>query len=133
MAASPLDPYYQALDAGDDDAAAATFAEDAVYIRPALQESGGARGIEIMRGRKAIRELLGSRRERQKLGEYQHRHELTAAVVDGSRCFVEGVMTTGQGPTGVFLAHATFDDAGLISRYIATFSETPSGFDALPD
>lgn len=128
-AASPLDPYYRALDAGDDDAAAATFAEVAVYIRPGLQ----GRGIEIIRGRNAIREFLEGRRERQKLGEYPHRHELLAGAVDGSRCFVEGLMVTDEGPTGVFLAHATFDDAGLITRYIATFSETPSGFDALPD
>jgi len=36
-----LAAYYAALDAGDDDAAAATFAEDAVYIRPALDPAAG--------------------------------------------------------------------------------------------
>jgi len=124
---SPLDAYFAALDAGDDDAATAAFAEDAVYIRPAI---GDPRGLEVIRGRAHIREFLGRRRERQKAGEYTHRHEIRAASFDGSRCFVEAVMVTDEGTTGVFLAHAAFDRDGLITRYIAVLAETPSGFDA---
>jgi ketosteroid isomerase-like protein len=124
---SPLDAYFSALDAGDDEAATAAFAEDAVYIRPAI---GGPRGLEVIRGREHIREFLGRRRERQKAGEYTHRHEIRAASFDGSRCFVEAVMVTDQGTTGVFLAHAEFDGDGRIARYLAVLAETPSGFDA---
>src|SRR6187431_1189866 len=47
--------YYAALDAGDDDAAAAAFAEDAVYIRPAFDPAAGGDGIEVFRGRAAAR------------------------------------------------------------------------------
>jgi ketosteroid isomerase-like protein len=123
---SPLDAYFAALDDGDDDAATAAFAVDAVYIRPAI---GDPRGLEVIRGRQRIREFLGRRRERQKGGEYNHRHEIRAATFDGSRCFVEALMVTDDGPTGVFLAHATFGDDGLITRYLAVLAETPGGFD----
>lgn len=126
MPTSPLDAYFAALDAGDDAAATAAFAEDAVYIRPAI---GDPRGLEIIRGRERIREFLGRRRERQQAGEYTHRHELRAASFDGSRCFVEAVMVTDEGTTGVFLAHATFDRDGLITRYIAVLAETPRDFE----
>jgi ketosteroid isomerase-like protein len=118
--------YYDALDAGDDDGAAAAFADDAVYIRPALD----GRGIEIARGREGIRDLFARRAERKAVGENLHHHELRTVAVEGSECFVEGVGVTGEGPFAVFLAHATLDDDGLIRRYIGTLAETPGGFDA---
>jgi ketosteroid isomerase-like protein len=118
--------YYDALDAGDDDGAAAAFAEDAVYIRPALD----GRGIEIARGRDGIRDLFARRAELKRLGENLHHHELRTVAVDGSECFVEGVGVTDEGPFAVFLAHATLGDDGLITRYIGTLAETPGGFEA---
>jgi hypothetical protein len=128
VAATPLDRYYNSLDAGDDDAAAAAFADDAVYIVP-----GVAGGTEINRGRAAIRELFAQRRERQNQSPHPHRHDLRAIAVDGRRCFVEGLMVTDEGPVGVFLAHATVGDDGLINRYIAAFNETSLDFDAAPE
>jgi hypothetical protein len=121
-----LSVYYSALDAGDDNGAAAAFAENAVYIRPALH----GRGIEIARGRGAIRDLFARRAERKQLGENLHHHELRAVAVDGPECFIEGVGVTDDGPFAVFLAHATVGDHGLITRYIGTLAETPGGFDA---
>jgi ketosteroid isomerase-like protein len=118
--------YYDALDVGDDDGATAAFAGDAVYIRPALD--GG--GIEIARGRDAIRDLFARRAERKPLGENLHRHELRMVAVAGSECFIEGVGVTDDGPFAVFLAHATLGDDGLITRYIGALTETPGGFDA---
>jgi len=126
---SKLAAYYAALDAGDDDAAAATFAEDGVYIRPALDGAGGAPSIETIRGREGIRELFARRSERKKLGENLHHHELRSVLVDGRECFIEGVGVTGDGPYAVFLAHATLDEDGLIARYLAMLMETPGGFD----
>ena len=126
MIPQAVSAYYVALDAGDDDGAAAAFSEDAVYIRPAL----GGRGIEIARGRAAIRELFARRAARKQLGENLHQHELRAVAVDGSECFIEGVGVTHDGPFAVFLAHATVGDHGLITRYIGTLAETPGGFDA---
>jgi ketosteroid isomerase-like protein len=121
---SPLDAYFAALDAGNDDAATAAFTEDAVYIRPAI---GDPRVLDVIRGRERIREALAARRERRKVGEYAHRHEIRATSSDGPRCFVEALMVTDGGPSGVFLA--TFDDDGLIKRYLAVYAETPAGFD----
>ena len=119
-----LRSYYEALDAGDDDGAAAAFAEDAVYIRPALEPAGAAPAVEVFHGRTGIRELFARRSERKSRGENLHRHELHSVVVDGRDCFVEGVGVTDDGPYAVFLAHATLDEHGLIARYVATFLET---------
>jgi len=126
---SMLAAYYAALDSGDDDGAAATFAEDAVYVRPAFEPAGGAPVIEAFRGRAGIRELFARRSERKKLGENLHRHELRSVVVDGRDCFVEGLGVTDDGPYAVFLAHATIGDDGLIARYVAMFSETAGAAD----
>jgi ketosteroid isomerase-like protein len=124
-----LAEYYASLDAGDDDAAAATFAENGVYIRPALDPAAGAPVVETFRGRDGIRGLLARRSARKELGENLHRHELRSVVVEGRECFVEGVGVTGDGPYAVFLAHATLDEDGLIARYVAISLETPGGFD----
>ena len=116
--------YYAALDAGDDDAAAAAFAADAVYIRPALDPAAGADGIEVFRGRAAIRDLFERRSARKQFGENLHHHESRSVAVEGTNCFIEGVGVTDRGPFAVFLAHATLGDAGLIARYIGVFAET---------
>ena len=119
-----LSAYYEALDAGDDDGAAAAFAEHAVYIRPTLEPAGDAPVVEVFLGRTGIRELFARRSERKRLGENLHRHELRSVVVEGQECFIEGLGVTDDGPYAVFLAHATLDDEGLIARYMATFVET---------
>ncbi len=123
--------YYAALDAGDDDAAAAAFAEEAVYIRPALDPAAGGDGIEIFRGRAAIRDLFERRSARKQFGDNLHHHEFRSAAVEGADCFIEGTGVTDRGPFAVFLAHATLGDDGLITRYIGVFAET-SGV-AVPD
>jgi ketosteroid isomerase-like protein len=115
---SPLDAYYRALDAGEVDATVATFADDAVYIRPTLPPTDP--GLEVIRGRHALREFFAAR------GKQPHRHEVRACAVDGPRCFVEGVAgVEGEPPTHVFLVHATLDADGLIERYFALMAETP--------
>jgi hypothetical protein len=129
VAASPLDAYFAALDAGDDEAAAAAFAEDAVYIRPALTETGATGNLEVIRGRDRILEFLAQRRKRVTAGQYAHRHEVRAAAIDGHRCFVEALMVTDASPVGVFLAHATFDGEMRISRYIAVMARTEGELD----
>jgi ketosteroid isomerase-like protein len=122
--------YYAALDAGDDDAAAAAFAEEAVYIRPALDRAGGD-GIEVFRGRAAIRDLFERRSARKQFGDNLHHHEFRSAAVEGADCFIEGTGVTDRGPFAVFLAHATLGDDGLITRYIGVFAETAGV--AVPD
>jgi len=120
---SPLDAYFAALDAGDDAAATACFAADATYIRPALETAG----LDVISGRDRIAEFLELRRERQRQGEYAHRHELRSAAVEARECFVEADMVADTGTVGIFMAHATFDDDGLIARYIAIMAALPDG------
>jgi hypothetical protein len=58
-------------------------------------------------------------------GKQPHRHEVRACAVDGPHCFVEGVAgVEGEPPTHVFLAHATLDGDGRITRYFALMAET---------
>lgn len=120
MAGSPLDAYYVALDGGDVDGAAATFAEDAVYIRPALPGESSAPGLEVVEGRPRILEYF------QRRGRQPHRHHVRTCAFDGSSCFVEGVAgVDGEKPSHVFLVHATVDAEGLITRYLALMAEAP--------
>jgi ketosteroid isomerase-like protein len=117
--ASPLDRYYEALDAGDVERTLATFSADAVYVRPTLPPA--APGLEVVRGTDELREFFLAR------GKQPHRHEVRACAVDGRSCFVEGVAgVEGASPTHAFLVHATLDSDGLIQRYFALMAETPT-------
>lgn len=122
MIASPLDPYFQAVDAGDASAATAAFAEGALYIRPSLEVPGS---LEVARGHD---ELLAFFRKR---GKLPVRHDVRACVVDGLRCFVEGVAIVDGNPIRSFLVHATLDDNGLITRYFALMADLPSDLEPL--
>jgi ketosteroid isomerase-like protein len=116
VAASPLDPYFAAIDAGDVEATAATFADDAVYIRPSLDVPGT---LEIARGRDELLDFFSKR------GKKPFRHEVRSSVMDGRRCFVEGVaVRDGESrPFSSFLATVTLDDSGLIKRYYALMAD----------
>jgi hypothetical protein len=114
MVSSPLDAYYAAVDAGDADAATATFTGDGLYIRPSLAVPGT---LEFVRGRDELLEFFRRR------GNPPFRHEVIACAVDGPRCFVEGVAHVDEKPTTSFLVHATIDDDGLIERYFALMGD----------
>jgi hypothetical protein len=116
VVASPLDPYFEDIDAGDADATAARFAEDAVYIRPSLEVPGT---LEVACGRDELLEFFRKR------GKKPFRHVVRTAVVDSGRCFVEGVaVRDGEDkPFSSFLATVTFDDSGLIERYYALMAD----------
>jgi ketosteroid isomerase-like protein len=123
VAASPLDRYFEAVDAGDADAATAAFTEDATYIRPSLQVPGA---LEIVRGRAELTEFFRKR------GKLPFRHEVRICSVDGPECFVEGVafVEAEAEPSYSFLAHATFDEEGRIRRYFALMSDAPDDLDS---
>jgi ketosteroid isomerase-like protein len=104
---SPLSTYLTALDRGDMQAAAAAFTEDAVYFRPAAADAG----FEIVHGRRAIHALFDRR------GKQPFTHEIRTFVVDGARCLAEGVVV-GDSVAKVFVASATVEDDGLLSRYL---------------
>jgi ketosteroid isomerase-like protein len=113
---SPLDAYYEALDAGDVDATVAAFTDDALYVRPTLD----GHSLEFIRGRDALREFFERR------GARPYRHFVRSCAVDGPRCFVEGdAGMEGEPPTHVFLVSATLDGDGRIARYFALMAEAP--------
>jgi ketosteroid isomerase-like protein len=114
---SVLDEYYGVLDAGDVDATLACFTDDAVYIRPRLDGPG----LEVIRGRGDLAAFFTAR------GKKDYRHFVHVQVVDDRRCFVEGTAGTGdEPPTHVFLAEATIEPDGRISRYFALMSDAPA-------
>jgi ketosteroid isomerase-like protein len=118
---SPLDAYYLALDAGDVEATVACFTEDAVYIRPQIDGPG----LELVRGHDDLRAFFVAR------GKRQYRHYVGSHTADGLRCFLEGTAgIEGEPPTHVFLAHATVEPDGRISRYLALMAEAPGGWNA---
>jgi ketosteroid isomerase-like protein len=116
-AASPLDRYFTALDAGDVDATTAAFADDALYIRPSLEVPGT---LEVARGRQELYEFFRNR------GTRLFRHEVRACAVDGRDAFVEGVATEDGRELNSFLVHAVLDADGLITRYFALMAEVAS-------
>jgi ketosteroid isomerase-like protein len=117
---TPLDAYYDALDAGDLEGTLACFTDDAVYIRPALESAG----LEFARGRDELRAFFVAR------GKRDYRHVLRSHSFDGVRCFVEGVaVLEGNRPTHVYLASATIEPDGRISRYFALMAEAPADWD----
>jgi ketosteroid isomerase-like protein len=109
-----LADYYRAVDAADGPAAAALYAEDALYAVPHFRAIETAARHEIV-GRAAIAEFAAER------GGHGRVHEPLSWVVDGGRCLIEGVLRNvdEREPFGSFGAVATLDDAGLIRRYLA--------------
>lgn len=119
---TPLDAYYTALDAGDVEATLACFTDDAVYVRPALDEPG----LELVRGRDELRAFFVAR------GKRDYRHVVRACAVDGARCLVEGVAgMEGEPPTHAFLVHATVEPDGRIARYFALMAKAPDDWESL--
>jgi ketosteroid isomerase-like protein len=114
MVPSPLDAYYAAVDAGDADAATATFTDDGLYIRPSLVEPGT---LEVVRGHHDLLEFFRKR------GNPPFRHEVVACACEGPLCFVEGVAYVHGEPTTSFLVHATIADDGRIRRYFALMGD----------
>lgn len=125
---SSLDQYYRVLDAGDVEATVACFTDDAVYVRPRLAgpDSDGC-GLEFVRGRDELAAFFAVR------GKKPYRHHVHAQAGDGRRCFVEGTAgMEGEPPTHVFLADATIEADGRISRYFALMSQAPADWSAPP-
>lgn len=119
----PLKGYFTALDAGDFEACAACFAEDAVYLHPPSNREVDNK-IFARQGRESIREWLRQR------GKRPHHHRILFAAVNGSSCFVEGRGGGGGVHLHAFASHAILDDNGLIKRYIA-FVEYPDKDDVV--
>jgi SnoaL-like domain len=126
-----LRDYFAALDAGDVDAAVASFAADAVYIRPTKVGTitigeEKARRLVVSRGRAAIRQFIEEQDAAARARGASIRHRILSVVVAGRECFVQGIVPAPEGGLDVvFFAAATLGADGLISRYAAVANESP--------
>lgn len=125
LADFPLRSYFEALDSGDNEAIPRMFSEDATYIRPSAPTPGSPQlgGLEVVQGKAAIREYFDRR------GVLALRHYIRAAATEGRHCFVDGVVKVPDVPgltDMVFLSHAVFNDAGLISWYSGLVEVVPA-------
>jgi hypothetical protein len=114
---TPIERYLGRLDEGDFEAAAALFADGALYLRPGLTprgpgEPGGVAGLVLLRGRPAILDYFQAR------GRQPHRHVILNSATNGRHCFVEMTLA-GFGAHFESLAVAELDESGLILRYVA--------------
>ena len=113
---SPITAYFKYLDDGQTTAASALFAENAVYLRPAMDGAGRPSSeLEQIEGRDAIDRFFIER------GSRPYRHTIRRAVRAGDIEFAEGFVDGGQtGASTAFLATARLDDESRIVRYFAT-------------
>ncbi|MBO0854085.1 MAG: nuclear transport factor 2 family protein [Nocardia sp.] len=112
----PLRKYFEALDAGDNDAIFDLFADNAIYIRPAAPtpDSPELGGLSVVEGKAALKEYFDRR------GVLSLRHYIRASATEGRHNFVEGVVRVPDVPgitDMVFMCHAVFDEDGLICWY----------------
>jgi len=111
-----LDRYFTNLTAGEFDAACACFSDDCLYSHPPY--SAGAQRAEfhgraeLLAGFQTVRGTRPSRLPR-----------IVCGVQDGSHAFIEGVVD-GDPPRGSFVSSLSLDDAGLIRRYVAFYTDS---------
>ena len=111
-----LRSYMDAIDAADYEAAASYFADDAVYLRPALNKHREAAAVlpqTRLDGLDNIRELWRQR------GKQDTRHEFRWVSTTESETFVEGELVFDGTMTAPFMCHASFNAEGKIARFIA--------------
>lgn len=113
---APIIEYFARLDEGEAEKAASVFADDAVYIRQAMDATGTPSSeLQVIRGRTQIRSYFEER------GRRPYTHEIRSHASQGDLEFAEGCVDGGAaGPRIVFIATASLDRDGLISRYFAT-------------
>lgn len=113
---APIIQYFARLDEGEAEKAAAVFSEDAVYIRQAMDAAGiPSSELQVIRGRSQIHSYFEER------GHRPYTHEIRNHASQGGVEFAEGCVNGGDaGPRIVFIATASIDGDGLISRYFAT-------------
>ena len=103
---SILERYFALLDARKSDELVEMFAESGCMI------TRGGTGGEPVRGRPALGAFYAGR------GPAVSRHVITNVVQSPAICMAEGVVKPlAEGETKYFIASATVDDDGLITRY----------------
>ena len=120
---TPVERYLAHLDAGDFDAAADCFTEDAVYVRPRFRAGSDGEpptfgDLVLIRGRDTIRESFRRR------GRQAYRHVILSTATTSGRCFVEMTLADyGSGLHSIAVAELV---GPLIKRYVALASPVDS-------
>jgi hypothetical protein len=109
-----VDRYFQHLDAGEFEAAAACFSRDALYSHPPY---GPGQPRAEFRGRDEL--LAGFRRRGLKP---DRAHHIDLSPQRGPECFLEGY-TIDEPRGGTFISSLSLDAGGLIQRYLAVYCE----------
>jgi ketosteroid isomerase-like protein len=114
-----LHHYFQSLDRGAFEEAAACFSDDVVYSHPPYRHTGiDSDQRVVFRGRE---ELLAAFRQR---GAQSFDHHLVAGVQRRNACLVEGLVTgLPGGTTGSFVSSLSLDGKGLIRRYVSFYCQ----------
>jgi hypothetical protein len=112
---STLSSYYEALDAGDLEALARCFVEDAVLVVP---DRGGE-----LRPRHGHGEILEFFRRRGATGD---RHTVTTIAETEGRFLVEGILALAAGNSQPFLASVRFAGDDRIARYLVFSAPGPA-------
>ena len=112
--------YFEELESGNFEAAAACFADNVFYSHPPYR---GAPAGSPRKEASSRAELLAQFRER---GRRTVRHVYRGYVI-GDRGFLSGTSTTPDGPTASFLSEFKVNADGLIDYYVAYISVPAAG------
>ncbi|HSV80218.1 MAG TPA: nuclear transport factor 2 family protein [Ramlibacter sp.] len=112
--------YFEELESGNFEAAAACFAENVFYSHPPYR--GAPPGSPRKEARNRA-ELLAQFRERGKRSV----HHVYQGYVIGDRGFLSGTSTAPDGPKASFLSEFKVDGDGLIAYYVAYMSVPAAG------
>lgn len=106
--------FFNAMDLADYGTTQSLFATDAVWVGPPFSpgQAGFATGMVQLEGLDAIKEGWEAR------GHRDSRHEIVIESTRGHEWFAEGRISL-DGHERVLLMHVTFNDAGLIERFVA--------------
>ena len=111
--------YFEALDAGSFNEAAAQFSADVVYSHPPYRHTGiDSDDRLVFRGRDELRAAFTAR------GKQAFDHRIVAIGQRGPHCLLEGVVEGLPGDrNGSFVSSLTLDADGLIQRYVSFYCE----------
>jgi Nuclear transport factor 2 (NTF2) domain len=108
--------YFGCMDSADFVTAAEMFADDAVYLRPPFvpgQAAFAGTGTQKIEGLPAISAFWEQR------GKRATHHVIQIESITDTEWFAEGSVSVDDSEERLFLTHVTFNDAGLIKRFVA--------------
>ncbi len=126
-----LSRYFEALDGGSMEEAAANFSLDCLYAPPqAARAHSGSTETEpraLVRGRAALLDRFIER------GLMSTRHTFLASFGDGQTVCLYGMSRSkaDDAPWGTFLSTAHLDDEGLVKRYVGFYCRPPLADDPI--